>query len=69
MLSFRILLICELAAVVSVSSYDPGSEQIKRLEVLRKTCQKYDDDLTYEYPGTVKTRFATTSSILFVYHA
>ena len=62
MLSFRIILICELAVLVSVCSYDSGSEQIKRLEILRRTCQKYDDDLTYEYPGTVNPRFASTLS-------
>lgn len=53
MLSFTFLLIIlELGIVISSSTYDPGAEQIKRLETLRKTCDKYDDDLTYEYPGT-----------------
>ncbi len=38
--------------VISVcNSYDPEAEQAKRLETFRKTCKKYNDDLTYEYPG------------------
>ncbi len=57
MLSLSFLVVLELVTLVSVNSYDPGQEQIKRLETLRRTCQRYDDDLTYEYPGTVKTNY------------
>lgn len=42
---FSVLTIC--------NSYDPAAEQIKRLETYRKTCQKYNDDLTYEYQGEI----------------
>ena len=33
------------------NSYDPAAEQTKRLDRYRKICQKYNDDLTYEYQG------------------
>ncbi len=50
MLNLSFLILFGLG-VASVSGYDPAAEQIKRLEILEKTCKKYDDDLTYEYPG------------------
>ena len=60
MLSLSLLILFGRAAV-SVSGYDPGAEQIKRLEILEKTCKKYDDDLTYEYPGMVLNVITTYS--------
>ena len=45
-------LIFVVSAVVSVSNgYDPETEIAKRVDHFRKTCQKYNDDLTYEYHG------------------
>ena len=49
--SFLVKIFLTSLAISAARSYDPEAEMAKRLEIFRKTCQKYDDDLTYEYPG------------------
>jgi len=46
---FAKIIFAIFAAIAVCDSYDPETEIAKRLEIFRKTCQKYDDDLTYEY--------------------
>ncbi len=46
---FAKIIFAIFAAIAICDSYDPETEIAKRLEIFRKTCQKYDDDLTYEY--------------------
>jgi hypothetical protein len=41
-------------SVVSSADYDPEKAISERLDIFRKTCRKYDDDLTYEYGGKKK---------------
>ena len=41
------------------NSYDPAAEQTKRLDRYRKICQKYNDDLTYEYQGKINSAWST----------
>ena len=51
MKNFCLILFFTIFVINVCSCYDPEAEQAKRLEIFGKTCKKYNDDLSYEYPG------------------